>query len=97
MNSLVTGVRTSIFRTPNSFGSVWRGTTDDGTILIRHPYGVNAGVRAAFPEYIGATYEYKPYDGVKNFFRTGTVTNNSINASVHLKMEKYLTMPALVI
>lgn len=66
---------------PNSFGATWRGTSDDGTILIRHPYSVNAGVSAAFPEYQGATYEFKPYDGVKNFFRTGTVTNNSLNAS----------------
>ena len=66
---------------PNSFGSSWRGTSADGTILIRHPYSVNAGVSAAFPEFQGATYEFKAYDGVKDFFRTGTVTNNSINAS----------------
>ena len=66
---------------PNSFGDKWRGTTSDGTILIKHPYSNNAAVSAAFPEYQGQTYEYKPYDGVKNFFRTGTVTNNSVSAS----------------
>jgi len=66
---------------PNNFGATWRGTSPDGTILIRHPYSVNAGVSAAFPEYQGATYEFRPYDGVKNFFRTGVVTNNAVNAS----------------
>ena len=66
---------------PNSFGAKWRGTTADGTILIKHPYSNNAGVSAAFPEYQGQTYEYKPYNGVKDFFRVGTVTNNSVNAS----------------
>ena len=66
---------------PDNFGATWAGTNDEGTILIRHPYSVNAAVSAAFPEYQGATYEFKPYDSVKNFFRTGTVTNNSINAS----------------
>ncbi|WP_419213876.1 SusC/RagA family TonB-linked outer membrane protein [Maribacter sp. X9] len=66
---------------PDSFGDQWRGTTDDGTILINHPYSINDAVSEAFPEFQGATYEFKPYDSVKNFFRTGTVTNNSINAS----------------
>ncbi|TLP82174.1 SusC/RagA family TonB-linked outer membrane protein [Maribacter sp. ACAM166] len=66
---------------PNSFGSVYAGTTSDGTLLINHPYSVNAGVSAAFPEFQGASYEFKPYQGVQDFFRTGTVTNNSVNAS----------------
>jgi len=71
------------FSIPNadSFGSKWRGTTSDGTILIKHPYSNNAGVSAAFPEFQGQTFEFKPYDGVKDFFRTGVVTNNSINAT----------------
>ncbi|MEH6678956.1 MAG: SusC/RagA family TonB-linked outer membrane protein [Sediminicola sp.] len=70
------------FDDPNdaNFGAAFRGRTDDGTILIRHPYSVNAAVRNAFPEYNDATYEYKPYDNVKDFFRTGTVLNTSINA-----------------
>ncbi|MGO4918284.1 SusC/RagA family TonB-linked outer membrane protein [Maribacter spongiicola] len=66
---------------PGSFGSAYAGTTADGTLLINHPYSVNAGVSAAFPEFQGETYEYKAYDSVKNFFRTGTVTNNSVNAT----------------
>jgi TonB-linked SusC/RagA family outer membrane protein len=65
----------------NSFGASYRGVSPEGVIQIRHPYSVNSGVRAAFPEFNDAVYDYKPYNGVKDFFRTGTVTNNSINAS----------------
>jgi len=71
------------FDDPNdgNFGASFRGRDANGTILIRHPYSVNAAVSAAFPEFVGATYEYKPYDSVEDFFRTGVVTNNSINAA----------------
>ena len=34
-----------------------------------------------FPEYVGATYDYKPYDNVGGFFRTGTSLVNSVNFS----------------
>ncbi len=35
----------------NSFGANWRGINAAGNIEIRHPYSVNAGVSAAFPEF----------------------------------------------
>jgi TonB-linked SusC/RagA family outer membrane protein len=71
------------FDDPNdgNFGASFRGRDANGTILIRHPYSVNAAVSAAFPEFVGATYEYKPYDSVEDFFRTGVVSNNSVNAA----------------
>ncbi|MEZ4809326.1 MAG: SusC/RagA family TonB-linked outer membrane protein [Allomuricauda sp.] len=50
---------------------------------LPHPYSTAnpvTGTPQAFPEFQGARYEWKPYDSVKNFFRTGTVLNTSINA-----------------
>ncbi|WP_394747235.1 SusC/RagA family TonB-linked outer membrane protein [Spongiimicrobium salis] len=57
-----------------------RGFNEDGTLA--HPYSTAAsstGIPAAFPEFAGARYEWRPYDSVDNFFRTGTVKTNSIN------------------
>jgi len=34
---------------------------------------------AAYPELTGKTQDYKPYDNVKSFFRTGVVSSSSIN------------------
>ena len=34
-----------------------------------------------FPEYVGEQYEYKPYDNVEGFFRTGANIVNSVNFS----------------
>lgn len=65
---------------PEDFGSSFRGIAEDGTILISHPTQNNAAVAAAFPEYANATYAYQPYDNVRDFFRTGSVVNTSINA-----------------
>ncbi|WP_136465053.1 SusC/RagA family TonB-linked outer membrane protein [Flagellimonas onchidii] len=53
---------------------------DNGTLA--HPYSTAAaatGIPAAFPEFQGARYEWRPYDSVKNFFRTGTIVNTSVN------------------
>ena len=55
---------------------------NDGTIL--HPFstaGASTGIPAAFPEFQGRRYEWKPYASVPNFFRTGVVSNLSINAN----------------
>lgn len=54
---------------------------DQGT--LPHPYSTAAaatGIPQAFPEFANARYEWRPYDSVKNFFKTGTVVNTSINA-----------------
>ena len=53
---------------------------DQGTLA--HPYSTStAAIQAAFPEFQGARYPWKPYDGVRKFFRTGVVTNTSINVA----------------
>ncbi|MCB0376481.1 MAG: TonB-dependent receptor plug domain-containing protein, partial [Sinomicrobium sp.] len=65
---------------PEDFGSAFRGVANDGTILISHPTQNNAAVAAAFPEFADTPYPYRPYDNVKDFFRTGSAVNTSINA-----------------
>lgn len=50
---------------------------------LPHPYSTAAaatGIPQAFPEFANARYEWRPYDSVKNLFKTGTVLNTSINA-----------------
>lgn len=62
-----------------TFFSNWGGAFSDPPVLVNHPYG-RAALNAAFPEFIGAKYEYKQYkNNVKDFFRTGTVSNTSVN------------------
>jgi len=51
---------------------------DQGT--LEHPYSTSTtAIKAAFPQFKGARYEWRPYDSVKNFFKTGTVANTSVN------------------
>lgn len=51
---------------------------DNGTLA--HPYSTStSAIQAAFPEFQGARYDWRPYDSVKNFFRTGVVKSNSVN------------------
>lgn len=51
---------------------------DQGTVA--HPYSTStSAVQAAFPEFQGARYEWKPYNSVEKFFRTGVVKSNSVN------------------
>ncbi len=53
-----------------------------GKPTLEHPYSTASpatGIPQAFPEFAGARYDWKAYDGVKDFFRTGTITNNSVN------------------
>ena len=55
---------------------------DQGTLA--HPYSTASsatGIPQAFPEFAGARYEWRPYNSVGNFFRTGTVLSNSVNVS----------------
>lgn len=62
-----------------TFFSNWGGPFSDPAVLVNHPYG-RASLNAAFPEYIGAKYEYKQYkNNVKDFFRTGNAANTSVN------------------
>ncbi|WP_190809511.1 SusC/RagA family TonB-linked outer membrane protein [Flagellimonas sp. S3867] len=53
---------------------------DQGTLA--HPFSTAnpaTGIPQAFPEFQGVRYDWRPYDSVKNFFKTGTVTNTSVN------------------
>lgn len=53
----------------------------DGT--IKHPYD-RAALNTAFPEYIGARYQYKAYDNLQNFFETGLISTTSVSAQSRL-------------
>ncbi len=54
----------------------------DANGTLEHPYSTASlatGIPQAFPEYAGARYEWKPYDGVKDFFRQGIIKSTSVN------------------
>ena len=57
----------------------------DNQGTLAHPYSPTyklvASVLEAFPEFANARYDWKPYASVENFFRTGTVTNTSVNVA----------------
>lgn len=53
----------------------------DANGTLPHPYSTSAAGQQAFPEFAGARYEWRPYDSFGDFFKTGTVTNLSINAA----------------
>ena len=62
-----------------TFFSNWGGAFSDPAVKVPHPYG-RAALNAAFPQFIGAQYEYKQYkNNVKDFFRTGKVSNTALN------------------
>jgi TonB-linked SusC/RagA family outer membrane protein len=62
-----------------TFFSNWGGAFSDPPVLVSHPYG-RAALNAAFPQFVGATYEYKYYkNNVKDFFRKGNVNTTSLN------------------
>lgn len=52
----------------------------DANGTLPHPYSTStAAVQAAFPELQGERYDWKPYNSVEKFFRTGTIANTTIN------------------
>ncbi|MEQ1623993.1 MAG: SusC/RagA family TonB-linked outer membrane protein [Sediminibacterium sp.] len=63
-----------------AFFSNWGAKFTNPAATVPHPYD-RAALRAAFPEFVGKTYEYKYYNSVPNFFRTGTVSNTSVNVA----------------
>ena len=63
-----------------AFFSNWGAKFTNPAATVPHPYD-RAALNAAFPEYKGATYEYKYYNSVPKFFRTGTVSNTSVNVA----------------
>ncbi len=63
-----------------AFFSNWGAKFTNPAATVPHPYDRTA-LRAAFPEFVGKTYEYKYYNSVPKFFRTGTVSNTSVNVA----------------
>jgi TonB-linked SusC/RagA family outer membrane protein len=63
-----------------AFFSNWGAKFTSPAATVAHPYD-RAALNAAFPEYIGKTYEYKYYNSVPRFFKTGTVANTSVNVA----------------
>ncbi len=61
-----------------AFFSNWGAKFTDPPTKVKHPYDRPA-LTSAFPEFVGATYDYKFYNSVKNFFRKGGVNNTSVN------------------
>lgn len=58
----------------------------DANGTVEHPYSssaflnnLNGGNNALLNEYSGQRYDWRPYDSVENFFRTGSVSNTSLN------------------
>ena len=58
----------------------------DANGTVEHPYSSSAflnnflgGNNILLQTYKGQRYEWKPYNSVQNFFRTGTISNTSIN------------------
>ncbi|MDZ4147509.1 MAG: SusC/RagA family TonB-linked outer membrane protein [Flavobacteriaceae bacterium] len=53
----------------------------NGTNIVVHPFSRlgDLALRNAFPEVRDSEYEYKFYNSVKNFFRTGSVQTTSMN------------------
>ncbi len=53
---------------------------DAGTLA--HPYSTStSAIQAAFPEFQGARYPWRPYDSARKFFRQGIVQTNSVNVN----------------
>ncbi|MDX2046647.1 MAG: TonB-dependent receptor, partial [Chitinophagaceae bacterium] len=63
-----------------AFFSNWGAKFTDPPATVPHPYGT-AALAAAFPQFQGATLEFKPYNSVKNFFKTGKISTTSVNVS----------------
>ncbi len=61
-----------------TFFSNWGGPFSNPPVQVRHPYDRSA-LNVAFPQYVGALYDYKQYNSVSNFFRNGSVSNTSVN------------------
>lgn len=58
----------------------------DANGTVAHPYSTSAflrnylgGENELYQSYQGVRYDYKPYSSVKDFFRTGGVSNTSVN------------------
>ena len=58
------------------------GTLSGQPGFLRHPFATASaatGIPQAFPEFADAVYEWKPYNNVETFFKTGLIISNSLN------------------
>ena len=60
------------------FFSNWGAKFTNPPVQVAHPYD-KSWLNTAFPEYKGALYDYKFHNSVHDFFRTGIMSNTSIN------------------
>ncbi len=65
---------------PSLAFSNWGAKFTNPPAQFDHPYS-REDLNSAFPEFVGAKYQYKPYNNVKAFFRTGLISNSSINVA----------------
>jgi TonB-linked SusC/RagA family outer membrane protein len=61
-----------------AFYSNWGAQFTNPPVNVTHPYDKTA-LNADFPQYKGAPYDYKFYNSVPNFFRTGTTSTTAVN------------------
>ena len=54
---------------------------DGSAAILQHPWNFLADqtLTAGFENLLAQPYEYKPYNGVEDFFRTGYITSTSVN------------------
>ena len=63
-----------------AFFSNWGAKFTNPPAQVAHPYD-KAALNQAFPQYKGVLYDYKYYNSVPKFFRTGVNSTTSINAN----------------
>jgi len=75
---------------PAVYGSYF-SSVQNGQVYVTHPFATNGqdSYIVGYEDLAASEYAYKPYNGVKDFFRTGLVTNNSIAISGGSENAKY--------
>ena len=62
------------------FFSNWGAKFTNPPAMVAHPYDKD-WLNTAFPQFKGAEYPYKFYNSVHDYFRTGVMSNTSINVA----------------
>lgn len=63
-----------------AFFSNWGAKFTNPPAVVEHPYDKER-LAGEFPQYAGAPYDYKYYNSVPRFFRTGHASNTAVNAA----------------
>ncbi|NQX85803.1 MAG: SusC/RagA family TonB-linked outer membrane protein [Flavobacteriaceae bacterium] len=63
-----------------AFGGFYNSTSN-GTIYVNHPitHSTNPEIVEEFADLVGTPYEYKPYNSVEDFFRTGVMQTLNVS------------------